>query len=122
MTLFHCRRSLLFHDNEPWIKKYTNGGFDVTKGSYDGAEVCELAGLSMLNRLSKKFDKYHIGSYRDDGLSIFKNFNGHQNYKVREEMIDLLKQHHLNLEITCRLKIADYLDITFHLTRGLFKP
>ena len=37
-------------------------------------------------------------------------------------MIDLFKQHHLNLEIKCNLKIIDYLDITFDLTTGLFKP
>ena len=103
--IFHCRSSLLFHDNEPWIKKDSNGDCDVTMESYDGAEVCELAGLFMLNELSKKFGKDIIGLYRDDGLSVFKNHNGHQNDKVRKEMIDLFKQHHLNLEIKCNLKL-----------------
>ena len=37
-------------------------------------------------------------------------------------MIDLFKQHHLNLEIKCNLKISDYLNTTFDLTTGLFKP
>ena len=120
--IFHCRRSLLFHNYKPWIKKDSNGDFDVTMGSYDGAEVCELAGLFMLNELSKKFDKDNIGLNRDDGLSVFKNYNGHQNDKVRKEMIDVFKQHHLNLEIKCNLKIVDYLDITFDLTTGFFKP
>ena len=50
-VIFHCRRSLLFHNNEPWIKKDSNGDFDVTMGSYDGAEVCELAELFMLKEL-----------------------------------------------------------------------
>ena len=68
-------------------------------GSYDGAEVCELAGLFMLIELSKIFDEDNIGLYRDDGLSVFKNYNGHQNDKVRKEMIDSIKQHHLNFEI-----------------------
>ena len=68
-------------------------------GSYDGAEVCELAGLFMLIELSKIFDEDNIGLYRDDGLSVFKNNNGHQNDKVRKEMIDSIKQHHLNFEI-----------------------
>ena len=75
-VIFHCLRSLLFHDNEPWIKKDSNGDFDVTMRSYDRAEVCELAGLFMLNELSKKFDKDNIGLYGDDGLSVFKNHNG----------------------------------------------
>ena len=89
----------MFHDNEPWIKKDSNDDFDVTMGSYDGAEVCELAGLFMLIELSKIFDEDNIGLYRDDGLSVFKNYNGHQNDKVRKEMIDPIKQHHLNFEI-----------------------
>ena len=89
----------MFHDNEPWIKKDSNDDFDVTMGSYDGAEVCELAGLFMLIELSKNFDEDNIGLYRDDGLSVFKNYNGHQNDKVRKEMIDSIKQHHLNFEI-----------------------
>ena len=60
-VVFHCRRSLLFHDNEPWIKKDSNGDFDVTMGSYDGAEVCELVGLFMLNELSKSLTKITLG-------------------------------------------------------------
>ena len=86
----------MFHDNEPWIKKDSNDDFDVTMGSYDGAEVCELAGLFMLIELSKNFDKDNIGLYRDDGLSVFKNYNGHENDKVQKEMIDPINQHHLN--------------------------
>ena len=73
--IFHCSRSLLFHDNGPWIKKDNNSDFDVSMGSYDRAEVCELAGLFMLNELSKKFDKDEL--WRDDGLSVFENYHGH---------------------------------------------
>ena len=68
------------------------------------------------------FDKDNIGLYRDDGLSVFKNYNRHQNDKVRKEMIDLFKQHHLNLETTRSLKTVDYLDKTFNLTTGSTKP
>ena len=81
----------MFHDNEPWIKKDSNGDFDVTMGSYDGAEVCELAGLFMLNKLLKRFDKDNTGLYRDNGLSVFKNNNGHQNDKVWKEMIEFFQ-------------------------------
>ena len=69
-VIFHCRRSLLFHDNEPCIERNSNRDSDVTMESYNGAEVCELAGLFMLNKLSKKFDKNNIELYRDDELSV----------------------------------------------------
>ena len=45
--IMHVRKSLLFHDNLPWVKKQ-GSMFDVTMGSYDGAEVCELVGLYIL--------------------------------------------------------------------------
>ena len=42
-------------------------------GSYDGAEVCELVGLFILNDLCNIYGKENIGLYRDDGLAVFKN-------------------------------------------------
>ena len=42
-------------------------------GSYDGAEICELVRLFILNHLGKKFGKKKIGLYRDDGLAIIKS-------------------------------------------------
>ena len=39
-------------------------------GSYDGAEVCELVGLFILNGLANEYGKESIGLYRDDGLAI----------------------------------------------------
>ena len=40
----HCRKSLLFSNSDAWVKKDGNL-FDVTMGSFDGAEICELVGL-----------------------------------------------------------------------------
>ena len=48
--IMHSRKSLLFDKNTAWIKK-NNSSFDVSMGSYDGAEVCELIGLFILNDL-----------------------------------------------------------------------
>ena len=40
----HSRKSLLFSNNDIWVKK-DNLNLDVTMGSFNGAEVCELVGL-----------------------------------------------------------------------------
>ena len=53
-TLMHCRKSLLFSNSDIWIKKDGNKDFDVTMGSFDGAEICELVGLYILYILSTK--------------------------------------------------------------------
>ena len=56
----HARKSLLFSKGDTWIKK-NNELFDVTMGAYDGAEVCELVGLFLLNEISKTFNKHNVG-------------------------------------------------------------
>ncbi len=42
--ILHAMQSLLFWNGTPWEKKGSNNKFDVTMGSYDGAETCEQAG------------------------------------------------------------------------------
>ena len=66
----HSRKSLLFKNNDEWVKKNgENQLFDVTMGSYDGAEVCELVGLFLLSKLQPLLGVNRVGLYRDDGLS-----------------------------------------------------
>ena len=40
-AIMHSRKSLLFNNSD---KKNSNKDFDVTIGSFDGAEICELVG------------------------------------------------------------------------------
>ena len=55
--IMHSRKSLLFDQSTAWIKKNDDGLFDVTMGSYDGAEVCELVGLLILDQLGNQYGK-----------------------------------------------------------------
>ena len=43
--IMQARKTLLFQNGEPWVKKSGTEDFDVPMGCYDGAEVCELVGL-----------------------------------------------------------------------------
>ena len=52
--IHHSRKSLLFDKTSAWVN---NSLFDVTMRSYDGAEICELVGLYVLNRLSTVIDQ-----------------------------------------------------------------
>ena len=52
-VIFHARKSVLYNNGEPWVKK-EGGSFDVTMGAYDGAEVCELIDIYMLYIFNKK--------------------------------------------------------------------
>ena len=70
-NMYHARKSPLFSNEKPWMKREGNL-FGVTMGAYDSAKVCKLEGIFMLNKISEKYDKYNIGLYRDDGLAVFK--------------------------------------------------
>ena len=65
--IIHAKSSILIHKNQPWQKK-GNTTFDVTMGSFDGAETCELVGSFLLSQLQHL--NINVGLYRDDGLDI----------------------------------------------------
>ena len=56
-------------------KRKTQHLFDVTMGSYDGAEICELVVIYLLFPLAKVIDQNNSGLYRDDGLILLLNVN-----------------------------------------------
>ena len=62
--ILHSRKTLLFNDNEPWVKVSDSPMCDVAMGSYDGAEACELVGLYNLHKLTIAFLNGNIGLYR----------------------------------------------------------
>ena len=84
--MFHARKTVLYNDGEPWVKK-EGASFDVTMGAYDGVEVCgtdvrEVICIYMLYLIGKKYDSKYIGVYREDGLAVFKSVNGPASAKV----------------------------------------
>ena len=64
-VIFHARKSVLYNDREPWVKK-EGDSFDVTMGAYDGVEVCELIDIYMLYLIGKKYDSKNIKLYNPD--------------------------------------------------------
>ena len=65
-------------------KKSTESCFDVTTGSFDSAEICELVGLYIQSNLENILPKTNFGLYRDDGLILLKDLNGQQIDKKRK--------------------------------------
>ena len=120
-TIIHARKSLLYKKGEPWIKT-KSGIFDVTMGAYDGAEICELVGIYILSILSTKCGKGNIGLYRDDGLSVFENLSGPQAERIKKEFQKVFNDNGLKIVIKCNLKVVNYLDATFNLNDGSYKP
>ena len=68
--IMSAKSTLLFNNNMSWQKTDADDLFDVTMGSYDGAETCELVGTYILSEINNIIPKENIGLYRDDGLAI----------------------------------------------------
>ena len=118
----HARKSLLFNNEKPWIKKDSDSLFDVTIGSYDGAELCELVGLFILNNLEKTFGNQNGGLYRDDGLALLKNKTARLADKTRKDLHKCSERFGLKITTESNLRIVSFLDVTFDLSNGKYKP
>jgi hypothetical protein len=118
--VLHAKRSLLYHQNSPWMKRNAENTFDVTMGSYDGAETCELIGLYMLSLIAPKF-KDQVGLYRDDGIAVCKA-TPKEIEKTKQEVSNVFKSNGLKITIEANKKTVNFLDVTLDLTSGNYKP
>ena len=116
-----AKHTILYHDNTPWIKTNSQDMFDVTMGSFDGAETCELVGTYILNIISSVIPKENIGLYRDDGLATICQpapVVEHIQKKLRKEFSQL----GLNITVQAHITTTDFLDITFDLAKKEYQP
>lgn len=116
----HARKSLLFNGGRPWMKK--DGLFDVTMGSFDGAEICELVGLFALAKLPAQFRNGNTGLYRDDGLAVFKGMSGPKAERTKKDLQSYFQKLGLRITIQSNLKIVNFLDVSLNLANGKYYP
>ena len=121
-----CRETFLFHEGAAWKKSKTN--FDVTMGSFDGAEICELIGLYMLDKITKGknpiFPIGDVGLYRDDGLAVVrtKGRAGGLLDKVRKKVVQAFKDEELEITSVGGMTITDFLDVELNLETNEYSP
>ncbi|KAK3745521.1 hypothetical protein QZH41_009918, partial [Actinostola sp. cb2023] len=101
-VIIHTKRTIVFSNRDPWEKKESSTGFDVTMGSYDGAESCELVVCYMLSLLQTKHGAA-IGLYRDDGLVFFKE-PPREMEKIKKSICKIFKENELSITIEANKK------------------
>ena len=67
--------------------------------SYDGAEIYQLVGIYIQNKLCKLMNKKDFGLYRDDGLGILTNTSRPEADQKRMSIIKIFKE--CGLSINC---------------------
>ena len=120
--IIQARRTLLFNNGEPWVKKVGNEEFDISVGCFDGAEICELVGIYNLYQLKNVIRKENAGLYRDDGLGVLRNLSGPEIERMRKRIIKIFKDCGLNIAIKMNLKTVDFLDVRFDLVNNTYQP
>lgn len=117
-TIIHAKNSILIHKHLPWQKK-GNTTFDVTMGSYDSAEICELEGSFLLSQLQDL--NINVGIYRDDGLAIT-NATPRVTENIKKEICRIFNNNCLRITIEANKQIIIFLDVTFNLNRSTYQP
>ena len=118
-TIIHAKKTLLFSDANVWSKK--TGIFDVTMGSYDGAEACELVACYLLYQLNEQLGHLSLGLYRDDGLAV--SYQRPQQVEKDKKLIcKIFQKHGLKISIEANKKTINYLDVTMNLNTETYEP
>ena len=112
------KQNLLYCEGKPWVKK-GDSEVDVTMGSWDGAEVCELVGLYLLFQLLVL--KLLLGLYRDDGLAAFRG-TAREAENIKKKICKIFSDNGLRITISTNTKVVNFLDVTFNLSRDIFSP
>ena len=121
-TIMQCRKTFLFNNGEPWVKKGEKENFDVAMGSYDGAEICELVGLYLLHQMTSGkepiFKVEDVGLYRDDCLAIIKG-----SARVIEKKVKVLfMKENLKIVVEPSAQTTDFLDVKLNLSTREYRP
>ena len=112
----HCRKSILCHDEELWIKKDVSGNFDNPMGSFNGAILSEFIGYLLLYNINRIIDSCSHGLYRGDGLIIVDVGATRQGDIIRKNKL------RFKLDIKTNLKIKDYFHVTLTLYNSTVSP
>lgn len=89
-------------------------------GSFDGAEICELVGLFLLNIINSRITG-NFGLYRDDGLASIRA-TPRQTESIKKQLCEIFRENGLKITIECNKKIVNYLDVTLNLNNGEYQP
>ena len=83
-------------------------------GNYDGAEVCELVGLYILNKLCNKYNrKISIGLYRVDVLALLKRIGPRSADKIHKEFSAIFENFGLKITALANLKNCELFSHNF---------
>ena len=117
-----CRTVLKF-GKATWMKKTNQDDFDVPMGNFHGAELCELVGLYLLNKIGNIFDKYwECGIYRDDGLAVTSKCAATILERMGKKLRSIFLNEGFKITLESGLWKTEFLDVVFDLKNDTYSP
>ena len=105
-------------DEKEWIRR-----FDVTIGCHDDAEICELVGTFIFDKIGPIMqEQNNIWLDRDDSLGILRNLSRPNIERKKKDIIKTFKSFGLSITVTTNVTSDSYLDVNFDLTKDIYKP
>ena len=89
-------------------------------GNFNVAEIFELVGLYLPDKLSTLIGRENVGLYRNDGLATINNSSGPVLDKMANDIITLFKNEGLSKTTEINLFETDFLYVNFNLVTGKF--
>ena len=89
-------------------------------GCNDGAEIYQLVGICIQNKLCKLTNKEDIGLYKDDELGILRNTFGPETDRKRKNIIKMFNECVLYITYEVNKKVVDFLDVRFNLNNQTY--
>ena len=122
--IIHSCKTILTHNDQTWEKVGSDQQFNVSMGSFNGAEICDLIGLFLLNEIkkSKIFMDNEFGLYRDDALGIIRSKSPRSAENTAKYLIKLFKQNGFKITIESGLFQTDFLDVSFNILNSSYQP
>ena len=114
-----AKHNLLYKDQNPWEKSSGNPDFDVTMGSFDSAETCELIGLYALSCLAVL--GINSGLYHDDGL-VYSKLTKQANENLKQQICNIYRSMRLQITIEANSKECIFLDMVLNLESKYISP
>ena len=111
-------KSKLYDRQSLWQKKKDENNdslFDVTQGSYLGAELCELVDLFVLGGLRDIFGPGNVELYRGKCMAVLPNCSAFKVDRLKKQTQTYLKSLGLRITVESQLMITGFLDVELNL-------
>ena len=117
----HACKTVLMNGENTWAKKKGDDLFDVPMGSFHGAEVCELVGLFLLDKLKDVIDRKCVGLYRDDGLGVIPRMSNKNLDGLRKKIHNIFKEEGFSITLEFGIVKTEFLDVQLDLSTGMYE-